>query len=140
MKEFNDANLQEPRVSSLLALLARIDVECVRSVGSTSMLAAKQRAGRCYRALVTHTPRTQAFVQAHGTEARVQLGLACVALLLLLLVVRSTYPPSFFGELVTSRWVEVPVGVLLAVHANSLGGLVRSFITPTGSSSSIHSP
>ena len=95
--------------------IAAIDVDVV--VSALAFVVSKIEAGArapC-EALARRTPRTQAFLAAHGTETRVQLCFAAVAMLLLLYLPTTHLPPAV-ADVSVSRWVEVPLGLLLLMQ------------------------
>ena len=78
---------------------------------------------------LARTPKTQAWVSQHGTEPLVQLAALAIVVLFLLLLPTSHLPPTL-SELGSSRWIELPVGLCLALKFNDLGGRLWSYVAP----------
>ena len=127
MKEFRDAAPLESRAPSLLA---SIDFDVVFHAANTVMLKAR-RYGLTIPLEYTlaRTPKTQAWVSQHGTEPLVQLAALAIVVLFLLLLPTSHLPPTL-SELGSSRWIELPVGLCLALKFNDLGGRLWSYVAP----------
>jgi len=122
IKELNDAPPLEARVPSLLA---SVDLDTLLSAASV----AKQRSHACYAGALAASPRTQAFVHAHGAQAPMQLGLALVALVALVVMPTSYLPPSLVDTGAT-RWLELPLGLLLGLKFNDIGSKMWTVCSP----------
>ena len=131
IKELRDAAPLEARVPSLLT---SIDLDAILNATGSAATAATRLAAVPYAYALARTPRTQAWIAAHGTEPKVQLGFALFALLLLLMLPTDYLPPTL-GELGASKWIEVPVGLVLALKFNDLGSRLWSLFTPAAVSS-----
>jgi len=131
IKELNDAPPLEPRVPSLLA---SIDLEVITAAIGGVAAVAKRWATIPYEHALTRTPKTQAWLAQHGTEPATQLGFVLLAVLLLLLLPTASLPPTL-GDMLTNRWIELPLGVALILKFNDLGTRMWSLCAPTHASS-----
>ncbi len=128
LRELRDAPLLESRRSAA-SMLAAIDFDLVVSAACFVAAAASRCVGAHYERVLTHTPRTRALVRRHGAERHTQMALAFMALLLLLVLPTSWLPPTP-GELGASRWLELPVGLVLGIKVNDLGNKLWTLCTP----------
>jgi len=127
IKELNDA---PPLERGKPGLLAYLDWQLVSGRVACVAAAGKGLCARGHAAFLAATPRTQAVLEAHSHERWLQ---ACFALLLLLalgVAHQCPLPPSV-GQLASSRWIEVPLGLALALKFNEIGGQVAASCTPT---------
>ena len=127
-RELQDAPPLESR-GSAASMLASIDLELVASAASAAAGAASRCAAAQYERALSHTPRMRALVRTHGAEAYAQVGLVLLAVLVLLVLPTSQLPPSL-GELSASRWLELPLGLLLGLKVNDVGTQLWSLCTP----------
>jgi len=126
IKELNDA---PPMDQQNPGLLASLDLQLVTSRAALCFGAAKQVLGRGHAVVAANTPRTQAFIRGHAHEARVQLAFALLVLLLLGAAQHASLPPTV-GTLASTRWVEVPVGLMLAFKFNEIGSSLLALCSP----------
>ena len=131
-----------PRVEDLAArhrqplvrLLASVDGALLYSLAASIATCARRGAKAPVDALAARTPRTQAMLVTHGTKVLPQLALVMLALAALHVApLAGSWPIPALGESpVGALWVELPLGLLLALHVGTeLGGKLWDAFTPT---------
>ena len=131
LKEVSDAGAVELQDGSsrVARAVAAIDLDVIASGLAFAFCKAGSGLRMTAGALSRRTPRAQAFLLAHGTEARVQIVFAALAAMLLLLLPTARLPPAV-ADVSLSRWVEVPLGVLLSFRLVR-GDWMWSLFSPT---------
>ena len=137
IKELNDAPpMARQRGSRLLQpfhLLTSLDfARLQRAVSRGAASSAAACRGACakgHAALIARTPQTQALLRTHAHEPWMQ---ACFALLLLLLLAVGQHCPlpQSLGRGGVAWWVEVPLGLALALQVQEVGGRLLASLTP----------
>ncbi|KAL1499690.1 hypothetical protein AB1Y20_012958 [Prymnesium parvum] len=126
IKELNDA---PPIGLAAPSLLASVDGSLLCRTLAPRLLAAKAAAARAAAAFAAAAPPPPAPLRAHAGEAWLQACLVALALLLLAAAQLCPLPPSL-GSLASSRCVELPLGLALAVKFNEVGARVLASCTP----------
>ena len=132
IKELNDAGgMQlEQRASGLASILASIDADLVVGFARSAYHVVLGWTAAMHQCLLARTPQTRAFIAAHGADRAVQFAIAAVAMVLLHSLPSSYFPPALVN-LPGSRWVELPIGLLMALKINELGPELWSICSPT---------
>jgi len=125
-REFNDA---PPIDQPTPGLLTSIDLQLITSRVGLCVGAGRQLLARGHALAVSSTPRSQALINAHAHDSRVQLAFALLVLLVLAAAQYCWLPPTI-GTIASSRWVEVPLGLALALKFNELGSRLGAFCGP----------
>lgn len=129
IKELNDAPPLSQQDSGALAF---IDFRAVSSRVALCISMGKRLVFCCHTKLAANTPHTQELIRAHAHKSWFQTACA----LLLLLVLRASQHsglPQNVSVNGLSRWVEVPMSLVMAVKFNRIGSRITSFCAAAAS-------
>lgn len=132
IKELNDA---PPLEHCRRSLLATIDADMVASAARVAASIAKRAAAAPLEAALRVTPRTQTWLATRGTEPMEQLFFVVIVVAALLAVPNASMPPTL-AELDATRWIELPMGLVLSLTFNDLGSKLWWLCAPVASSRS----
>lgn len=130
IKELNDAPRMSQPPAGVLAFASR-ELALLARHGSSLACATKAASSRFLTSLSASTPRTQAALRPHVYSTWLHACLLPLLLLLLCALELCPLPPSLIS-LTSSRWVEMPIGLVLAFKFNELGTAFLAGFQPSG--------